>query len=141
MFIFNEIYFKLKIIEMDDIVRDPILLAAARKLTIGPPSGMNSALDYFIELSKTRSVDALGIFAYYMQQPIGWSLFSYESDRYMFASREGNACAQVYVAHEYRRHGVGSRLLKQVAKIAHPDTVNVYRWSNIEFFDPIMQQI
>jgi GNAT superfamily N-acetyltransferase len=101
---------------------------------------MNSALDHYTELRAKRSVDALGIFAYYMGEAIGWSLFTYESDDYYFQSEDGKACAQVYVRPVYRRLGIGRKLISQAAKLADPDIVKVYAHSDYSFFDVVMKE-
>lgn len=134
----NHNLLRLKTIEMDDIVSDNELLSVARYLTIFPSSGMNKALDYYRELHKERSVNALGIFAYHMAMPIGWALFTYESDAYSFDPVEGQACAQIFVQPEYRRQGVGSELIKLVGKMAQPDIVKVYDYENYSFFRPLI---
>jgi GNAT superfamily N-acetyltransferase len=120
MMIFNADLLKTQMIEMDDILVDAALMQTARRLTLGRPSGMNAALDHYTELRTTRSIDALGIFAYYMSEPIGWALFTYETDTYEFRPENGQACAQVYVLPDYRRFGVGRKLIKMVAKLGSP---------------------
>jgi GNAT superfamily N-acetyltransferase len=132
---YNSLFLRIKIIEMDEIVRSPSLIAIARKLTLHPGSGMNHALDYYIRLTTQRSVDAVGIFAEYLSIPIGWSLFTYESDQYSFYPQPGQVCAQVYVDTNYRRLGVGKALLEMATKLARPDTLKVYAWSAPSFFD------
>jgi len=131
---------KLKIIEMDEIVSTPSLLATARRLTLSPSSGMNNALDYYRELYKQRSVDALGIFAYHQQKAVGWALFTFEDDRFDFTAKDGHICSHIFVDPDYRRIGIGSKLMNKVAQMATPDTINVYAWSNRGFFYPLMEQ-
>jgi GNAT superfamily N-acetyltransferase len=140
MMIFNADLLKTQMIEMDDILADDNLMQTARRLTLGRPSGMNAALDHYTTLCATRSVDALGIFAYYMNEPIGWALFTYETDCYEFRPEEGQACAQVYVLPDYRRFGVGRKLIKMTAKLGNPGIVKVYHHSNYRFFDPLMKE-
>lgn len=140
MTMFNRELVKTQMIEMDEIVSSPQLMQTARELTLGRPSGMNAALDYYTELHAMRSVDALGIFATYLGTPIGWCLFTYESDRYEFKSGNGCACAQVFIQSDYRRFGIGRQLIKLAAKLGDPDIVKVYSFSNYRFFDPIMKE-
>jgi GNAT superfamily N-acetyltransferase len=141
MEIFNRSLVKFQIIEMDEILTSPSLLATARSLTLGRSSGMNSALDYYSLLVKERSVDALGIFANYMGSSIGWALFSYEKDHWGFEPQPGQVCAQVYVSVGYRRCGVGRDLIRMISKMAKPDIVRVYAWSNYAFFEPLMKEM
>jgi GNAT superfamily N-acetyltransferase len=140
MTMFNRELVKTQMIEMDHIVADPKMMQIARQLTLGRPSGMNAALDYYTELSARRSVDALGIFATYYGEYIAWCLFTYESDRYEFNPGNGCACAQVFVQPDYRRFGIGRQLIKLAAKLGDPDIVKVYSFSNYHFFNPIMKE-
>ena len=140
MMIFNEAFLKTRMIEMDDIIADQAMMQTARSLTLGRPSGINSALDYYTTLRATRSVDALGIFAYYQAQAVGWALYTYEMDNYSFDPIDGHACAQVYVLPDYRRLGIGRKLIKQAANLAAPDVIKVYHWSNYYFFDQLMKE-
>ena len=125
---------------MDEIVSTPSLLATARGLTLSPSSGMNNALDYYRELHKQRSVDALGVFAYYQRTAVGWALFTYEDDKFDFIAKDKHICSHIFVDPDYRRLGIGSKLINKVAQMAAPDTMNIYAWSNKCFFYPLMKQ-
>ena len=131
---------RLRAIEMDEIIQNPELLKLARGMTLYSTSGMNIALDHYCSLSliEGRSIDALGIFAYLLQEPIGWALFTYEGDAHSFEPKAGYACAQVYVKTNYRRRGVGTTLIEMCAKLAKPDLLTVYEWSATEFFQPLI---
>lgn len=133
---------RLRAIEMDEIITTPSLLKMARGMTLHGGSGMNQALDYYTDLfnREGRSIDALGIFAYSLDQPVGWSLFTYESDNFSFMPRPGRACAQVFVKPPYRRLGVGTELITMASKLARPDVLEVYMWSAQEFFQPLAQK-
>lgn len=136
----NPLSVRLQSIEMDEIIDNPELLRLVRRMTLYPESGMNMALDYFCSIRKLeqRSVDALGIFAYLLQEPIGWALFTYEGDTHSFEPANGQACAQVYVREDYRRQGVGTELMEMCARLAKPDLLRVYEWSAMEFFQPLL---
>jgi|SRR5579885_1978233 len=124
-----------EVVEMDKILRDPNLLATCRRLSYGGSSGMNMALDYYQGLILSRSVDAKGIFGIYQKQFVGWALFTREDDRFYFRAEPGKACFQVFVDPQYRRNGVGSKLL-QIAKelVAPNETIAAYMHSAPSFF-------
>ena len=131
--------------EMDDIIDSPTWMEELRQLTLGRPSGMNSALDYYQTLRQKASVDALAVVAKYPwhdRKAIGWLLFTYEDDGWGLAADKNKTCAgaQIYVLPPFRRHGIGSRLIRMAAALALPDPLKVYHWSNYEFFDPLMKQ-
>lgn len=139
---FDPRHLRFQIHEMDDILTTPFLLESARRLTLHPRSGMNGALNTYQYVSQSRScsIDALGIFAYYLDQPIGWALFTYESDGTSFhPDNKETCCGQVFVQPEYRRKGIGKRLLSMAARLAVPDTMVVYAWEDLKFFNPILQ--
>lgn len=137
---FNPILLKIEIVEMDDIIRSPELMRTCRRLTLNPYSGMNQALNRFIYIS-SRSIDALGLFANYVGETVAWLLFGYEDDNNYFHSPHGKAFSHVFVRPDYRRLGIGSRLQRMAAKLAEPDTIEVYNDSenNVEFFRQMMQ--
>jgi GNAT superfamily N-acetyltransferase len=140
MSVFNPTKIKLDIIEMDEIVRSTEIMKTCRALTLGGVSGMNSALDYYKLLAGTRSINALGIFANYGSICVGWALFTYEDDQFYFTARDGNVCTQIYVHPNYRRQGIGKKLMDKATILAKPDTMNVYAWSNWNFFYPFIQK-
>lgn len=142
---FNPDLLRFQTIEMDSILDSPEWTEELRRLTIGRPSGMNSALDLYTDLRKTRSVDALAIVARYPwadRKAIGWLLFTYEDDGWGLAADKDKtrAGAQIYILPPFRRHGIGSRLVRMGATLASPDPLRVYYWSNYDFFDPLMKQ-
>ena len=132
--IYNPLFLRIKVIEMDDIVKSPSLMETVRGLTLKPYSGMNAALNHYQFLSEKRSVDAVGIFANYLSIPVGWCLFTYEADTYEFRPAKGEACAQVFVKQEYRRLGIGFQLMSMATKLSRPDKLKVYSWSEPQFF-------
>jgi GNAT superfamily N-acetyltransferase len=141
---FNPLSLKIEIVEMDDVIQSPDLMKTCRSLTLRPTSGMNRALNSFTTLHKTRSVDALALFANYVGDTVAWLLFGYEDDNNYFHSPHGKAFSHVFVRPDYRRLGIGSRLQRMAAKLAElaePDTVEVYDDSenNAEFFRQMMQ--
>jgi len=138
--VFNPDFLKIKMVEMDDLLKSPSLLSIARNLSKGPFAGMCSTLDKYTELSKVRSVDALGLFAHYLGEVVGWLLFTYEDDAHCFTRKEGEACTHIFVHPNYRRLGIGTRLQKVAAKIANPDVVRVYEHNNYLFFKQAMSQ-
>jgi GNAT superfamily N-acetyltransferase len=89
-------------------------------------SGINTFLNKYTEEGKSRSIDACGIFAHYQDIPVGWLLFTYEDDQLSFRPKEGEACIHIFVKPEWRRCGIGKRLLQMAAKMAEPDIVRVY---------------
>jgi GNAT superfamily N-acetyltransferase len=139
-FNYNPNFLRLRTFEMDEVLVTPSLLKKARSLTLPPPSGMNAALDYFQVLSRVSSVDALGIFAYYLDEIIGWALFSFEEDTWGFVPlKEGESCTHVYVDVNYRHQGVGTALMHLAARIAQPDTMRIYGYTPYNsFFKQLM---
>lgn len=137
--------FYLKVVEMEKILKDADLHMRTRALTLGAHSGMNKALDYYQKLIKERPVRAKGIYAYYhpfacAELAVGWALLTHESDNMCFYANDGNACVQVFVEDDYRRHGVGTALLKKAAELSQDTLLRVYEWSNYSFFAPFMQK-
>lgn len=147
-----------KTVEMDRLLKDPNLLAAARNMTLHSYSGMNSALNYYQAIIQGRSVRAYAIFAYddggeeyisltgitrkFVERggPIGWALVSKESDNLCFTAKEGHACAQVYVEPSYRLKGIGRQLIKLAEQVSKDDIISVYAHNNVGFFQSFMTQ-
>jgi len=144
----NPLFLKITMVDMDDILRNPHLMQTCRNLSHGQGdpdcvSGMNYFLKRRSQEVKDRSIDAMGIFAHYLNTPVGWVLLSYEDDAFCFHPPEGNkesAVAQIYVRQDWRRQGIGSRLMQFAIKVAEPDTVRVYRHSAEEFFVPLIER-
>lgn len=132
-------FLSIRTYEMDDIIHQPELMEMARTLTIGPYSGINRALDYYTDLARIQHVNAIGIFAYYTDNPVGWILLTQESDSVAFRPQDDHVCAQIFVARDYRRHGIGTRLLQIASKRAQDKLVRVYDLDNIDFFSPLLQ--
>lgn len=132
----------LEVIEMDRILKDPNILALARNLTLHSDSGMNRALNLYQVLSQTRSVKAKGIFAYYgtsLAKAVGWILVTQECDAMYFSGQQiGTACIQVYVAEEYRRQHIGTKLINKATEIINAESFCVYAGDNLNFFAPFM---
>jgi GNAT superfamily N-acetyltransferase len=137
---FDPSFLTLKIIKMDKIVSSDALFAMAKGLTLPPPSGMNNALDYYQRLHKTQSIDALGIFAYYIDKPVGWALYTYEDDNFFFRSEIGSVCVQIFVLPEYRMLGIGRQLMQWCYKRTKLDTMKVYWLSNSDFFNSVFPE-
>ena len=138
---FNPIFLKINIIDMDDILRNPHLMSTCRALSKGDNHGMHICLEGYTKLLKERSVDACGIFAHYLDIPIGWLMFSYERDYVMFQSSENEAVCQLYVHHDWRRLGIGTRLIHLASRMANPDTLRVYEHNEYDFFRPLIRKI
>jgi GNAT superfamily N-acetyltransferase len=137
---FNLLYLKISILEMDDVLQNPHLNETCRRLSFGLGYGMTRFLDFYGSLFRERSIDACAIMAYYLHNPVGWALFSYESDRIEFRKREGEAVCHFFVQESWRRYGIGTRLIDIASKMASPDTLKVYAHENYKFFDPFIQQ-
>ena len=128
-----------KTFEMDLILQTPHLHNMARSLTIHEYSGMNRAMNHYQSLLGTRPIDAKGIFAFYDEIHIGWVLLTYEKDDMSFRPKPGHACVQVYVRPDYRRNGVGAKLLRMAEQIKTANTViNVYLHDEPDFFAPFI---
>lgn len=137
---FNPIYLKINIIDMDDILRNPHLVTMCRALSLGGSSGMNKCLDGYMKLLKKRSVDACGIFAHYLDISVGWCMYTYEDDHVYFKPKEGETASHVYVHEQWRRLGIGTRLIQVAARMAAPDVLRVYEHNNYGFFRPMIQR-
>ncbi len=104
---------------------------------------MNRALDHYHVVKQTegRHIDAKGIFARHLGEYVGWALWTRETDNFSFKPTPGQVAFQVYVAANYRRKGVGTRLLQHACSLTLPDEkVHVYYWSNPSFFEPFKNQ-
>lgn len=138
--IFNPVFFKMSIIEMDDILRTPYLMDTCRRLSLGPGYGMNRCLDRYSQIVQQRSVDATGVIAFYQNIPIGWLLYTYEHDCMSFIGYNGEAACHLYVDGAWRRLGIGTKLLHLAVRMADPDTLRVYAHENEAFFNPIINK-
>lgn len=130
-------------IEMDQILTDSDLEVHCRRLSHGGSSGMNNALNHYHTIKRTegRSINAKGIFAKYLGEYVGWALWTRETDNYSFKPTPGQVAFQVYVAINYRRKGVGTRLFQAAQAIIQPDELlHVYYHSNPNFFQPFKEQ-
>ncbi len=112
-----------------------------RHLTLGPGSGMNDALDALLEIIKDGgTVDAYFILAYHPDHDelIAWAVLSEESfgttyniqGRFVSFTKGDGSIFEVYVAPQYRRHGIGSHLLKIAKKIAFNE-IFVVPWDEV----------
>lgn len=130
-------------VEMDRVLADSDLEVHCRRLSHGGSSGMNKALNYYHDVRRTqgRTINAKAIFAKYMSEYIGWALWTRETDNYSFKPSPGQVAFQIYVAHNYRRKGVGTRLFQAAQAIVQPDELlHVYYCSNPNFFQPFKEQ-
>lgn len=135
----DENHLSFKTFEMDLILKTPHLHETARSLTIHGYSGMNRAMNYYLTLLQTRPVNARGLFAFYDEVPIGWALLTYEGDDMCFQPKPGHACVQVYVREDYRRNGVGGKLMRMAEQAKAADIViNVYLHDEPDFFAPFI---
>lgn len=137
---FNPAFLKINIIDMDDILVNPHLMTMCRTLSLGGVSGMNICLDQYAELLKKRSVDACGIFAHYLDIAVGWCMYTHEDDYTFFTSKDGEAASHIYVHEQWRRFGIGTRLIQLATKMAEPDMLRVYEHDNYNFFRPLIQK-
>lgn len=129
-----------RIVDMDTVVKNQDLLATARSLTLSPRSGMNRALDAYQELVKERSLEAKAIFAYYKDLPVGWIIVTKEADGFSFQPVDGQACLQVFVKPDFRRHKIGTKLVQLARQIYPEDQINAYAHNNYDFFNPLISQ-
>lgn len=137
---FNPAFLKIVLIDMDDILRNQHLVTMCRTLSLGGTSGMNICLNEYADLLKTRSVDACGIFAHYLDIPVGWCLYTYEDDYFCFRPEEGEVASHIYVHEQWRRLGIGTRLIQLATKMAEPDALRVYAHNNYDFFRPLIEK-
>lgn len=136
----HESLISISVVEMDRILKDPNLLATCRRLSYGGSSGMNCALDHYQGLILSRSVDAKGIFAQYHKEYVGWALLTRETDNYSYRPEPGTVCFQIFVDGQYRRNGIGSKLLRQAKSLIPAETLLVYGSTGHYFFDRHMRE-
>lgn len=104
------------------VAQRPQLMQNLRKLTIHKSSGMNYELDNFENLAKYREVNAKVLTAHHNGEIVGWALLSKERTHFSFNnhydgfSPEYGALFEVYVDPNYRRQGVGTRLLRSAKR-------------------------
>jgi GNAT superfamily N-acetyltransferase len=122
--------------DMDVILRNELLLATARRLTLYSTSGMNIALNLFQSMMDKQPIKAKGIFAYRGELAVGWCLLTQEADGMDFAPVEGYSCVQIYVDEQYRRQGIGAAMLKEAVALVPGQMIKCYHWGNPTFFDP-----
>jgi GNAT superfamily N-acetyltransferase len=125
---------KIKTEDFDAVAKKPALLKSLRKLTLHPGSGMNYELDHLTESAETRSVNAKVLLAYKNKKLVAWALLSKEKSDFCFARHyhgydpsEGTLF-EVFVAHDYRKQGIGSALLKAARRKAGSARLCVAPW-------------
>lgn len=138
--VINPNLLRISIIDMDDVLQTPYLEEACRRLSHGPGYGMNNSLNYYKKLLKERSVDACAIMAFYNGPVVGWLMYSYEDDCVSYRPKTDEAVAHIFVEQQWRRCGIGTKLLQMASRMAWPETLRVYPWEEREFFNPIMEQ-
>lgn len=121
---------------MDEVIRSNELLATLRRLSLGGYSGMNVALNKFIRDMLLRSIDAKAIMMYNNDVAVGWALFSRDvaTDHYHFNAKDNSICFQIYVDPNYRRMGIGSRLIRAAISLANGAVIKVYEFDAPAFF-------
>lgn len=125
---------KIKTEEFDAVAKKPVLLKSLRKLTLHPGSGMNHELDHLTESAETRSVNAKVLLAYKNKKLVAWALLSREKSDFCFARHyhgyepSQGALFEVFVAHDYRKQGIGSALLKAARRKAGSARLCVAPW-------------
>jgi len=131
----------LRTYEMEEVVCNELLLSTARRLSLGDDSGMNRALDRYIEsAANALRIHAKGIFAYRGEIAVGWCLLTKEHDGLDFYPQDGQACIHVFVDEAYRRQGVGSALLREAATVGVGYVLKCYYWGEPDFFEPFVKQ-
>lgn len=130
----------IEVVEMDKILRAPNLLATCRQLSHGGSSGMNQALDHYQTLTHARPVQAKGIFASHQARFVGWALLTHETDVYYYKPTPNCVCFQVYVEGQFRRNGIGSRLLRAAKSLVPNEDLLVYGETGHYFFGSHMRE-
>ena len=138
MLAYDSAFLSFKTYNIEEIIKTPSLLEIARSLTICMHSGMNCALNAYSVAVDLKTVEAKAIFAYYIDYPVGWLLYTAESDSCEFLSTPGQVCVQLFVRSEFRRKGIGTKLMDVAAKLADKNIVKVYAWDNVEFFNSVI---
>jgi GNAT superfamily N-acetyltransferase len=124
---------KLKIIDMNDAMENPKVLASLKELTLCGLSGMQLTLDRYEDiLVQGEEIRGKAIVAYSGAILIAWGLLSWEPDDEVvdFDSSLG-VYFQIFVDGNYRRQGIGTKLLARARKIiGSKERLNVSCWSN-----------
>lgn len=119
----------ISVLSLSEIADNNDLISKIRDLTLNPYSGMNWELDNLLPQTKYRDVNCKAILCYFESQMIGWALLSQEPSDFGFYNSDGfdpkrdGALFEVYVRPDYRRFGVGTKLLEKAREIA--DGINL----------------
>lgn len=110
------------------------LLSNLRKLTLHPNSGMNRELDSLYKIWKERKVEAKVILAYIDDNLVGWGLLSKESSTFKFKNHflgykpEYGTLFEIFVHPNYRRMGVGKKIVQTARKKTNNTTLCFCPW-------------
>lgn len=136
----------LRVHEMDEVIKDDVFVARLRQLSLGGYSGMNLALNAFIQ-NKERHIDAKAIMAHAtpllveanLPNARGWALWTKDESTDRYRKNEG-IIFQVFVDYNYRRQGIASKLLKKAAELSGDERVHVYWHDAPTFFQQHVDQ-
>lgn len=123
---------KLKILDMNKVMRDVKILSMLRNMTLDGVSGMQATLDKYQDMIDCREkIRATAIIAYMWSSPVAWGLLSWESTDGQIVDYDSTLGVyfQIFVEEEYRRQGIGSKLIARARKIVGSERLNVCCWS------------
>lgn len=112
----------------------PSLVKQLRKLTLHPYSGLNREMDTLFKLMEKRPVKAQVLLAYRDGSLVGWALLSQERSDMVFSHSwkrfepEDGMLIEIYVDPDYRRHGIGTELMKVARRKAGVRRLCVAPW-------------
>jgi GNAT superfamily N-acetyltransferase len=131
----NVLDLTIRALDFNLVAKQPELIKQFRKLTLYPYSGLNYELSHLLSLSKYRQVSAQTLLAYYQNNLVAWALMSKEESQarfpsnYCYHSTDG-ILLEMYVHPNYRRQGIGSKLIKVARHKALPSRLCVVPWDD-----------
>lgn len=129
--------FKVRTLDFNKVARDTTLLTILRSLTLHSYSGMNHELNNLItRVISSEIVDVQILVAIHQETIVGWALLSREASNFHFTNvGDGYRPAmgtlfEVYVEPQYRRKGIGSRLMKAALRKVGYGTICYCPWDH-----------
>lgn len=133
---------KINVKDFNLVLKDEDLLKKLTSLTLSKNvssiSGMRYEIEQLTNLAKNRQVNARAILAKSHNQIVGWSLLSREASRFYtrtnpfgelwFNPVKHGMLFELFVDKDFRRMGIGTKLIKTARKIAAPYPLAICPW-------------
>lgn len=118
------------------VAQRPAVIKKLRTLTLNSTSGLNNEIDNLLNLVKRRPVDCKIIRAYLDSKLVGWAILSRENSDFNFPNTDNGFSSdqgvlfEVYVHPEYRRKGVGTKIIETAKKKSGKQPICLCPWNS-----------